>query len=90
MTFWRGSTAQLVTAFAAAIAIPFYLGFIHLTAGQLLVYSGVAGTAMATGDYVETPRSGRGGVRLFFADAMVWFTVIALIGGLAYLLALIF
>lgn len=90
MKLWNGSTAELVTAATAAIGIPFYLGLIHFGAPQLVLYSGVAGTAMATGEFVESSQLQRGGWRLFVADAAVWSVVIVLLGGLAYILALIF
>ena len=90
MTFWQGSKPELVTAIAAAIGIPFYLGFVHTPVPQLAIYSGVAGAAMAAGEFVETPLMARGGFRLFFADAAIWASVIALVGATAYLFALIF
>lgn len=90
MTFWKGSKPELVTAIAAAIAIPFYRAFVHTPVPQLALYTGVAGAAMASGEFVETPLMQRGGVRLFLADAMIWAGVIVLIGGLAYGCALIF
>lgn len=90
MTLWQGTKAELLTAATAAVAIPFYLGLIHLPAPQLVVYSGVAGTAMATGEFVESTHLQRGGWRLFIADAAAWSAVIAFLGGLTYLLALIF
>lgn len=90
MTLWQGSKPELVTAVAAAIGIPFYLGFVHTPVPQLAIYSGIAGAAMATGEFVETPLMRRGGFRLFLADAAVWAGVIGFTGGAAYLLALIF
>jgi hypothetical protein len=57
---------------------------------QLALYSGVAGAAMATGEFVESPLLARGGFRLFLTDAVIWAAVIGLLGGLAYLVALIF
>ena len=80
----------LLTAVAAAVGFPFYLGLIHLPVAQLLVYSGVASTAMATGQYVDTSRHERGGARLFLSELGLWFALILLSGGLAYLAALIF
>ena len=71
MAFWKGSKPELVTAIIAAIAIPFYLGFVQTLVPQLALYMGVAGTAMATGEFVETPLMQRGGVRLFLTDAMI-------------------
>ena len=90
MSLWQGSRAELITAVAAAVGLPFYLGFVHAPVPQLALYSGVAGAAMATGEFVETPLLKRGGFRLFMADSAIWAFVIGLIGGIAYLLALIF
>lgn len=90
MTFWQGSKAELITALAAAIGLPFYLGIMHAPFPQLALYSGVAGAAMATGELVENPRFRQQGARLFAADAAVWAAVVAFFGGLAYLVALIF
>lgn len=90
MTLWNGSKPELVTAIAAAIGIPFYLGFVHTPLPQLALYSGFAGAAMATGEFVETPLLKRGGLRLFMADAAIWAAVIGLIGGITYVFALIF
>jgi hypothetical protein len=90
MTLWQGSKPELVTAIAAALAIPFYLGFVHTPLPQLALYSGVAGAAMATGEFAEANNLQRGGLRLFFADAMIWAFLIALLGGLTYLIALLF
>ena len=90
MTLWQGSKAELITATAAAIGLPFYLGFVHTAVPQLVLYSGVAGAAMATGEFAEQAHLKRGGVRLFMADAAIWSAVIALRGGAAYLFALIF
>jgi hypothetical protein len=90
MGFWQGSKPELATALAAAIGIPFYLGFVHAPIPQLALYSGFAGAAMATGEFVETPLMKRGGIRLFMADTAIWAVVIGLIGGLTYLFALIF
>jgi hypothetical protein len=90
MTLWQGTKAELVTAVAAAVALPFYLGLIHLPPPQLFLYSGVAGAAMATGEYAESPRLQRGGWRLFIANTAVWSVAIGFFGGAAYLMALIF
>lgn len=80
----------LFTAAAAALGIPFYLGLIHLPVAQLLVYSGIAGTAMAAGQYVDTPTDERGGTQSFLLELGLWFALIMICGGLAYLVALIF
>ena len=90
MTLWKGSRAELVTAIAASIGIPFYLGFVHTAVPQLVLYSGVAGAAMATGEFAEARDLQGWGLRLFLMDAAVWVAVIALLGGATYLVALLF
>jgi hypothetical protein len=90
MTLWQGSKAEMVTAIAATVGIPFYLGIIHTPIPQLAFYGGFASAAMATGEFVEHSDLARGGWRVFLADSAVWFGVIALLGGAAYLFALIF
>ena len=90
MTLWQGSKAELVTALAAVVGIPFYLGIIHTPMPQLALYSGFAGAAMATGEFAEDPRFRRQGLRLFMADVAVWVALVAVVGSLAYLVARIF
>ena len=90
MTLWQGSKPELATALAAALCLPFYLGFVHAPVPQLVLYSGVAGAAMATGELVETPAIRAHGLRLFLMDAAIWAVVIGLFGAMAYAVALIF
>ena len=80
----------LFTALAAVLGLPFYLGLIHLPVGHLVLYSGVASSAMATGQYIDTPSDIRGGVQSFLGELSLWFALIVLLGGFAYLVALIF
>jgi len=80
----------LLTALAAVLGIPFYLGLVHLSLAHMFVYSGVASTAMAAGQYVDTPREERGGAQLFVGELGLWFALILLVGGLSYLIAWLF
>ena len=80
----------LVTALLAVLGFPFYLGLVHLPVAQLAIYSGVASTAMATGQYADTPSNQRGGMGVFLTECGLWFLLVAAGGGLAYLIALIF
>jgi hypothetical protein len=80
----------LVTAAAAVLGIPFYFGLIHLPLAQLFIYSGVASTAMAAGQYVDGPKEERGGRQIFLSELGLWFALIFVCGGMAYLAALIF
>jgi hypothetical protein len=90
MTHWRASIAELLTAIAAAIVIPFYLGFVHFGVPHLLLYFGGAGTAMAAGEWIESPAEARAGITAFAYECLVWTTVVLIIGSLVYLFALIF
>jgi hypothetical protein len=80
----------LVTAAVAVIGLPFYLGLTHVSPIQLALYSGVASTAMAAGQYADSPTSERGSTELLLWEAGLWFTLICIGGGLAYLIALVF
>lgn len=82
--------AELLTAIAAAILIPFYMGFIHLGVPQLLLYSGGAGAAMAAGEWIESPAETRAGMKAFLYECLVWAVVVGVIGTAVYLFALIF
>jgi len=90
MTLWQSSRAQLVTATAAAIGLPFYLGLVHTPVAQFFLYSGVAGTAMATGEYAMSPEYRDDGLRVFVADVAVWAVVVGALGAVSYLIALVF
>ena len=80
----------LVTAVAAVLGIPFYMGLIHLSLAHMFVYSGVASTAMAAGQYADTPDDERGGLQLFVGEIGLWFALIFLAGGISYLVAWLF
>lgn len=80
----------LVTAVAAVLGIPFYLGLVHMPLAQVFAYSSVASAAMATGQFVDTPQDERGGAQLFLGELGLWFVAIVLFGGASYMIALIF
>lgn len=91
----QGASSQkrypaLLAALAAVFGIPFYMGLIHVPLAQMFVYSGVASTAMATGQYVDTPKNERGDAHLFLGELGLWLAAIVLFGGISYLIALIF
>lgn len=91
----QGATSEkrypaLVAALAAVLGIPFYMGLIHVPLAQMFVYTGVASTAMATGQFIDTPKEARGDAHLFLGELGLWFAAIVLFGGMAYLIALIF
>lgn len=80
----------LVTAVAAVLGIPFYMGLVHLSLAHMFVYSGVASTAIAAGQYADTPKDERGGLQLFVGEMGLWFALIILVGGIAYFIAWLF
>lgn len=80
----------MLAALAAVLGLRFYMGLIHVPLAQMFVYTGVASTAMATGQFVDTPRGERGDARLFLGELGLWFSAIVLFGGMSYLVALIF
>lgn len=82
--------AALVAALAAVLGIPFYMGLVHVPLAQMFVYTGVASTAMATGQFVDTPKEERGDAHLFLGELGLWFAAIVLFGGISYLVALMF
>ena len=71
---------------AAVLAIPAYMGFIHATPAAALAYFVVGGTAMSLGEQLQF----RFDVEIDLADIALWCAAIAALGGLAYLLALLF
>jgi len=79
-----------MAGFTTLVGIPFYLGFVHFNGTQLLLYSGVAGTGMAAGEYLETPSALRGDWKAFVQAALLWIPLATLVDGLVYLLALLF
>ena len=87
MPFWHGSVAELLTMTAALVALPFYLGFVHTSAPLFALYAGVAGTAMAAGEFFEHSDVQHGGIRLLAAVAAVWATIVGIFGSFAYFVA---
>ena len=72
---------------AAVLLIPIYMGFIHVAPVAALAYAGVGGVAMAAGEELQF-EAGLGEVTAW--DVVLWTLAIATVGGVAYLLALIF
>lgn len=74
----------------ATLCMPFYLGLVHWSAAQYLVYSGGAGVALATGEYLETEPDLRHGLGGLGTDAVLRSIGIMTVGGLIYLFAWLF
>ena len=72
---------------AAVLLIPIYMGFIHVAPAGALAYAGVGGVAMAAGEQLQFD-SRLDQVTLW--DIVLWTMTIASVGGVAYLLALLF
>src|SRR5215218_8803285 len=87
----RRFTRSRVQTFATLIVIavtPAYLGLLQATVLQMLIYSAIAATALATGDYLDRrrPRGTDGG--LFLQEIVLWWVVVLGLGGSAYAVAL--
>lgn len=74
---------------AALLLIPFYMGFIHVAPAGALVYVGIGGAGMATGEQLQFPSQGLPSAREFGSDVLLWSAAIAGVGGASYLLALV-
>ncbi len=85
LEFWIEAAAIA----AVATLIPVYMGFIHVAPLGAAAYAALGGCAMALG---ETLQFGGHSVdaREFAIDSAAWGTGIAGVGGIAYVLALIF
>ena len=83
--FWvqTGATAAVV------VLIPFYLGFVHVSPLGAAVYAAAGGVAMTVGEHLQF-RLRTVDFRDALLDAALWGAALAGIGGLVYLLALLF
>ena len=90
MDHWNKSVPSLLVGAAAALAIPFYLGLVHWTVANFVVYSAGASAALTAGDFLDAAPATRGGSVQFLLDAAVWFALVIGIGLLAYSIALLF
>ena len=84
------STFQLITGILALVVIPLYLGLAHIMFTQLLLYLVVAGTGMAVGELLLTPKHRRPVLALFMQQLFLSSLVAIVIGGLTYLVAQMF
>ena len=81
--------AEGVGLIVAIVMLPFYIGVLHLTLVELLLYAGVAGAGLTAGDRLQFPR-----VRAFapadlVVDFALWAQAVLGLGLVAYLLALL-
>lgn len=90
MRRWRASKPAVLAAFATVLIMPFYVGLVHWSAVQFVLYAVVASVAMATGEHMETPPMKGGRRALFLLGAALWFAAIIVAGGIAYLIAWLF
>lgn len=83
--FWVQASATA----AVVVLIPLYLGFVHVGPGGAAAYAAAGGVAMTVGEHLQY-RLRRLDLADLLLDAALWGAAIAGIGGLAYLLALLF
>src|SRR5215218_8883303 len=86
----RRFTRPRMQTFATVIVIavtPAYLGLLQATVLHMLVYSAIAATVLATGDYLDhrpPPGTNRW---LFVQEMFLWWLVLIGLGGPAYAVA---
>ena len=80
--FWVEAVAILI----GLVAIPLYMGIIHVSPPGAAAYAVVGGLAMAAGERLQfgTRRS-----KPALEDVLLWSAFIAAVGGAAYLVALV-
>lgn len=81
--------AEVTGALLAAAMLPFYMGILHLSLVQLLLYASVAGPMLAIGEQLR-----RRGIRTFCAadfwgELPMWTALVLGLGLLAYGAALL-
>lgn len=83
--FWVQASATA----AVVVLIPLYLGFVHVGLAGAAAYAAAGGVALTAGEHLQYRLRGivLGDVLL---DAALWGAAIAGVGGLVYLLALLF
>lgn len=78
-----------IGALVAGALLPFYIGFLHLTVGEFLLYAGVAGALMALAERLQ---SGGAAIRPlwdYLDDALLWTQMVIGLGAISYLVAVI-
>ena len=81
--------AEISGALVAAALLPFYMGFLHLTLLQLLLYTAVAGTLLTLGEQMRFRHVQPFQVRDFIADLPMWTGLVLGLGLVAYVAALL-
>lgn len=83
------SWAEVSGALTAAAVLPFYMGAIHLTIADLLIYSLAAGVLLSGGEQLRA--AGPWSYRLtdFLTDLPLWSALVLGLGMLAYVVALV-
>lgn len=80
---------ELTAIAAVVVMIPLYLGFVHVAPAGALAYAAAGGIALTMGEHLQF-RLPRGRLKHAAIDAVLWVAAISGIGGIVYLLALIF
>lgn len=80
---------EAVGALVAAAILPFYMGFLHLTVVEFLLYSCVAGALLALAERIQFGGSTMGVLVDYLDDALLWIQMVTGLGAISYLLAVI-
>ena len=81
--------AEVSGALTAAAVLPFYMGVLHLTLADLLLYSLAAGCLLSAGDQLRSTGLWSFRVSDFATDFPLWSGMVLGLGLLAYLIALV-
>jgi hypothetical protein len=76
-------------ALSVAALLPFYMGYLHLTVLDLLIYSAVAGAALASGAQLLFPAREPWRIEDFLGDLSLWIQLVLGLGLICYLLAIL-
>lgn len=76
-------------ALSVAAVLPFYMGYLHLTVLDLIIYSGVAGVALASGEQLIFPARESWRVDDLLGDFILWVQLVLGLGLVCYLVAIV-
>ncbi|WP_129794290.1 hypothetical protein [Sphingosinicella sp. CPCC 101087] len=80
--------AEAIGAMIVIVFLPFYIGFLHLSVVELLLYAALAGVGLTAGDYLQFPPVRPLGLAELAMDSALWTQAVLGAGLIAYLLAL--
>lgn len=80
---------ELAAIAAVVVMFPLYLGFVHVGPAGALAYAAAGGIALTTGEHLQLSPTADP-LKHAAIDAGLWVAAISGVGGVVYLLALMF